>query len=102
MGPEIIIESIELLYWNLYQFDINIWENQKERFFIRQSELLKKLSEANEKSEEISDLRNYKKQLEEAIIKNELCFILENWVPMTIDEMKEELSILNTKLNTLI
>lgn len=89
MGPEIIIDEIKLIYWNLYQFDISIWENQKERFFIRQSELLKKLWTANKESEELSDLKLFSFDLIEQINKWEILFIKENGEVYSIDEAKQ-------------
>lgn len=104
MWPEIIID-IELIYWNLYQFDISIWDNQKERFFIRQSELLKKLSEANEKSEKIKDIKDSIKEMKAYI--SDKCWIHwywpcnNDWDIMNEDELKEVLNDLEEEYKVL-
>ena len=66
MWPDIVIKAIELLYWDLYQIDLLIWDKQ-ERMFIRQWELLKKLSEANIKAETIKDLQEQIKECDKQI-----------------------------------
>lgn len=60
MWPETIIEQIELVNWDTYQIDIKQENKHLWRIFLKQSELLKMLSEANQRVE-------YKKQLKQHI-----------------------------------
>jgi hypothetical protein len=104
MWPWLIIKNIELIYWDLYQFDIQGKDDKSInlRFFINQSDLLKKLWKACEKSENISNTKKHIKQFEKAIEAKNLCFIKEDDSLMTLDEMKKELIKEKGKLNNLI
>ena len=93
MWPEIIIIAIELLYWDLYQIDLQIWDKKWfERIFIRQWDLLKKLSEANIKAETIKDLRENIVECEEQIkskSREKWCwFCKDDWWVMNKEELE--------------
>ena len=106
MWPEIIIECIELLYWDLYQIDLLIWDKKKERMFIRQWELLKKLWEANIKAETIKDLQEQikecKKQINEKARESWYWFINDDGVVLSEAELNSHRKHLETELNKYI
>ena len=97
MLPETIIENIELIkcWWiniqiDHYQIDIKTWDDYK-RIFIRPSELLKMIGNANEKIEEIDILKDSILFLE-YLIKNDWewwSMTKENWEDMNLEELKE-------------
>lgn len=108
MWPETIIENIELIkcWWIVvqidhYQIDIKT-EDKYERIFIKPSELLEMISKANKVVEERDILLDSIWFLQ-GVIRGDIewgAIEKENWEDMTLDEMKQELRVLQWKLNT--